>query len=426
VRVEPATAVAGALAVPGTKSIAHRALLIGALAVGESEIRGLGRSGDVDSTIGALRALGVDVAGQGETVTVTGVGLRGLEAPAEPIDLGNSGTSLRLLAGILAGQEGRFVLAGDESLSRRPHERVAEPLRLMGAHVETTAGGAPVTIHGGALSRLRYELPVASAQVKSAVLFAGLLAGEGPTTVVEPTPTRDHTERMLAAAGARVERRPGLASVWPATSLRPLDLEVPGDFSSAAPFLVAATLLSGSQLRVAGVNINPTRIGFLHVLERMGARISLYNRRTLAGEPAADIEIGAAELTATGIEPEEVPSLVDELPLFALAASLARGESVVRGAAELRAKETDRIETTTAALRTLGAHIRETPDGFRIRGVPTRLRGGRIDSHGDHRIAMLGGVAGLLSKEGVEIENAEAAAVSFPDFFAVLNSVAVK
>jgi 3-phosphoshikimate 1-carboxyvinyltransferase len=425
VKIEPATAVTGALAVPGAKSIAHRAVLLGAIAEGESEIRGFGRSADTLATIEAVRALGVDVSEESDLVQIQGVGLRGLRPPEGPIDCANAGTLLRLLSGILAGQTGRFELTGDESLSGRPHERIAEPLRLMGARVATTNGGAPVVIEGGQLRSIRYELPMASAQVKSAVLLAGLFAKGGSTTVIEPAPTRDHTERLLIACGARVESRPGAVSVRPADRLKPLALEIPGDFSSAAPFLVAATLLPGSELRLVGVNVNPTRIGFLHVLERMGARVSFFNRRSVGGEPAADIDVSTAELVATRIEPAEVPLLIDELPLFALVAACARGESVVRGAEELRTKETDRIEAVTESLRALGVRIRATEDGFRVRGVPTRPRGGGvIDSRGDHRIAMLGTIAGLVSREGVEIENPDAVAVSFPGFFELVQSVA--
>ena len=426
-KIEPAAAVRGALAVPGAKSISHRALLLGAIAEGESEVRGFGSSGDTEATVGALRTLGVAVEEDGGVVRVQGVGLRGLRQPDGPIDCANAGTLLRLLSGILAGQDGRFELVGDESLSGRPHERIAEPLRRMGARVATTNGGAPVAIEGGRLEPIRYELPVASAQVKSAVLLAGLYANSGPTTVLEPAPTRDHTERLLAAAGVRVRTRPGEASVWPAERLQPLSLEIPGDFSSAAPFLVAATLLSGSELRIAGVNVNPTRIGFLHVLERMGARISLFNRRSVGGEPAADIEVRPAELVATTIGREEVPLLIDELPLFALAAASAHGRSAVRGAQELRAKETDRIETVTTSLRALGVRISSSDDGFTVVGVPTRIRGGGVvDSAGDHRIAMLAAIAGLVSREAVEIRGAEAAAISFPGFYDLLDSIRVK
>ena len=261
--------------------------------------------------------------------------------------------------------------------------------------------------------------------MKSCVLLAGLYAADGPTTVVEPAPSRDHTERMLDAAGARVERRPYGASVWPVESLRPLDLDVPGDFSSAAPFLAAATLLPGSEVRLHGIGVNPTRIGFLHVLERMGARISVYNRRQAGGEPVADLEVAAAELVATEIEPAEVPLLIDELPLFALCAARARGESVVKGAQELRVKESDRIESVTNALGAIGVRVTETYDGLRVRGIPSRPRGGGVvDSRGDHRIAMLGALAGLVSRERVEIRGAESVAVSFPGFFDVLESLA--
>jgi 3-phosphoshikimate 1-carboxyvinyltransferase len=422
--VAPAASLRGDVAVPGAKSIVHRALLLGAIAEGETTMRGLWQSGDTLSTVSALRTLGVEIDVDDEAATVRGVGLRGLREPDGPIDCGNAGTLLRLVAGILAGQAGRFVLVGDESLTHRPHERIAVPLRELGARVETTDGHAPVTIEGGLLHPIRYTLPMASAQVKSAVLLAGLYADGGPTTVLEPGPTRDHTERMLRAAGARVRSKPGQASVWPVERLDPLDVEVPGDFSSAAPFLVAATLLPGSELRVHGVNINPTRVGFLHVLERMGARISIFNRRTMGGEPAGDIEVGHSELVATAVEPEEIPLLVDELPLFALAAAFARGESVVRGAEELRAKETDRIETVTASLRALGIRIRATRDGFEVKGVPARPEGGRMDAAGDHRIAMLGAIAGAASREGVSIEGAEVAAISFPGFFDLLDSVA--
>ena len=293
----------------------------------------------------------------------------------------------------------------------------------MGARIETTNGLPPVRIGGGELSAISYELPVASAQVKSAVLLAGLYAG-GPTTVIEPLPTRDHTELMLAAAGASVTRRPGRVSVSPAEALQLGGVHVPGDFSAAAPFVLGATLLPGSELVIHDVGLNPRRIGLLDVLERMGGRVTVFNRRREGGEPVGDLEIHSAELVATEIRPEEVPCLVDELPLFALAAACARGESVVRGAGELRVKETDRIETVTNALRSLGVRMSASDDGFRVRGVPTRPKGGGMDSGGDHRVAMLGAVAALVSRRGVEIESAEAVAVSFPGFFELLDSVA--
>jgi 3-phosphoshikimate 1-carboxyvinyltransferase len=426
VRVEPAASLVGDLAVPGVKGICQRGVLLAAIADGESELRRFGHAADTDAAVKAVRALGVEVTEpDADTVRVVGKGLRGLAAPDGPIDCENAGAVLRLLAGVLAGQEGRFELVGDESLSRRP-VRVDEPLRRMGATVETRSGLPPVVIEGAALRPIRYELPAASAQVKSSVLLAGLLAADGPTTVVEPVPTRDHTERLLNSLGIRVVRRGKEIQTWPVERIPPLSIEVPGDFSSAAPFIVAATLLAGSELRLHGINVNPTRTGFLDVLERMGARIALFNRRMLGGEPVADVEVRSAELVATAVEPREVPLLVDELPLFALAAAMARGESVVAGAEELRVKETDRIETVTNGLRTLGIRIQASDDGFRVRGVPTRPKGGGMESDGDHRIAMLGAVAGLVSREGVEVGGAEAVAISFPGFFELLDSVTTR
>jgi len=423
VKVEPATALVGHIAVPGDKSISHRAVMVGAIGQGETRIDGVGRSADTEATISAVRALGVSVMEDDvDSLRVEGVGLRGLRPPGDPIDCGNSGTTLRLLAGILAGQEGRFELTGDESLRRRPVDRIAEPLALMGVQVETANGVPPLTVEGGELRGIRYELPVASAQVKSCLLHAGLYA-QGRTIVVEPLPTRDHTEIMLASAGVRVARRPGRVSLGPVERLSLGEVEVPGDFSAAAPFIVAATLLPGSELTIHDLGLNRRRTGLLDVLERMGARITVFHRRRAGGEPVGDVEVHFAELVATTVREEEVPRLVDELPLFALAAACARGESVVQGAGELRVKETNRIETVTTSLRALGVRIVESDDGFRVRGVPTRPKGGGMRSNGDHRIAMLGAVAGLVSREGAEIQDAEAVAVSFPGFFELLDSV---
>ena len=424
-RIEPVAALEGHIAVPGDKSVSHRAVLIGAICEAETRITGFGRSADTESTIAAVRALGATVDDHDvDTITVQGVGLRGLRAPHEPIDCGNAGTLVRLLAGILAGQDGQeFELEGDESLSTRPMDRIATPLTRMGAGVETTNGRLPLGIQGRPLHGIDYELPVASAQVKSCVLLAGLFA-DGATTVVEPIPTRDHTERMLEHAGAWVTRRPTSVTVEPADVLRLPSVEVPGDISSAAPFLVGAAIVPGSTVTVHGVGLNPRRAGILDVLERMGARIAIYNRRAIGGEPAGDVEVRASELVGATIAAEEVPSLIDELPILAVAACHARGETVVRGAGELRAKESDRIEAVVEELRRIGGHIRATRDGFRIKGVPARLRGGVVDSHGDHRLAMLGAIAGVASIEGVELRGAEAAAVSFPGFFEVLEQIA--
>jgi 3-phosphoshikimate 1-carboxyvinyltransferase len=424
VKIEPAASITGHFAVPGDKSISHRAVLLAAVGEGESRISGFGRSADTESTIAAVRELGVRVyEADADTLRVFGAGLRGLKAPKGPIDCGNAGTLMRLLPGLLAGQEGRFELTGDDSLRSRPMERIAAPLRQMGVQVETTDGRAPIAVEGGPVKGISYELPVASAQVKSAVLLAGLYPEQGETTVVEPLPTRDHTENMLAQAGVTVRRKPRAVTVEPARRLQVGEIEVPGDFSSAAPFLVACTLLAGSELTVHGLNLNPRRTGLLDVLERMGARITVFNRRRIGGEAGGDLDVRHAELVGTTIGADEVPLLVDELPLFALLAVHARGDSVLSGAGELRAKETDRIEAVVDGLRSLGAHIRATPDGFKVRGVPTRLRGGSIDARGDHRIAMLGAVAGLVSREGVVVEGAESAAVSFPGFFDLLDSL---
>ena len=423
-KIEPAASIMGHFGVPGDKSISHRAVLLAAVGEGETRIAGFGRSADTESTIAAVRSLGVRVyEADIDTLRVFGAGLRGLKAPKQPIDCGNAGTLMRLLPGLLAGQEGSFELTGDDSLRSRPMERVAAPLRQMGVKVETTNGTAPIVIEGGPVNAISYELPVASAQVKSAVLLAGLYAQDGETTVVEPLPTRDHTENMLEQGGATVRRKRGTITISPVQQLQLGELEVPGDFSSAAPFLVAATLLAGSELTVHGLNLNPRRIGLLDVLERMGARITVFNRRRIGGEAGGDLDVRSAELVATTIGAAEVPLLVDELPLFALLAVHAHGDSVVSGAAELRAKESDRIEAVVDALRPLGAHIRATQDGFKVRGVPARLRGGSIDARGDHRIAMLGAVAGLVSREGVDLQGAESAAVSFPGFFDLLDSL---
>jgi 3-phosphoshikimate 1-carboxyvinyltransferase len=422
--VEPVPRLDGHVAVPGDKSISHRSVLIGAICDGETHVTGFGRSADTEATIAAVRALGIDVYEHGtDTLRVFGKGLRGLRAPGRPIDCANAGTLVRLIAGILAGQDGNsFELTGDESLSRRPMGRIAEPLGRMGARLETTDGHLPMTVSGGRLQPIDYALPVASAQVKSAILLAGLYA-DGETTVVEPAPTRDHTERMLEAAGADVTVRSTSATVRPAERLSLGEVEVPGDFSSAAPFIVAATLVPGSELHLHGVNLNPRRTGLLDILERMGANVTVYNRRSIGGEPGGDLEIHSAPLVATTVGAKEVPLAIDELPLFALAAACARGESVLRGAEELRAKETDRIDATVDALRALGARARANEDGFAITGVPARLRGGRIDSRGDHRIAMLGAVAGLASREGVRIEGADVVGVSFPAFFEIVEQL---
>jgi 3-phosphoshikimate 1-carboxyvinyltransferase len=423
-RVEPAGALLGHIAVPGDKSISHRALLIGALTDSETHVRGFGRSADTQSTVDALRTLGIEVDDLADDeLLVKGRGLTPFRGLTPVVDCGNAGTLMRLLTGVVAGQEGRYELTGDESLRTRPMDRVAEPLTRMGAHIETTNGLPPVVIEGtDSLQAIEYALPVASAQVKSAILLAGLNAS-GTTTVSEPVPTRDHTELMLDAAGARVTRRPNSVSLDAPARLRLLEVTVPGDFSAAAPFIVAATLLAGSELTIHDVGLNPRRTGLLDVLERMGARINVFNRRKAGGELIGDLEVRSAELTATDVAADEVPLLVDELPLFALAAAGARGNSHLAGAGELRLKETDRIETVTNGLRALGVRIRARDDGFDVRGVPARPTGGRMPSNGDHRIAVLAAIAGVVSRDGVDVGGADAVAISFPGFFDLLDSV---
>ncbi|HET7138254.1 MAG TPA: 3-phosphoshikimate 1-carboxyvinyltransferase [Gaiellaceae bacterium] len=418
-RIDPAAALEGHFAVPGDKSVSHRSLLLGAVSDGETDIRGFGRSADTLSTLEAVRTLGATV-DDGETITVRGVGLRGLQGGG--LDCGNAGTLARLVAGLLAFQEGEFTLTGDESLSSRPMERIAEPLRRMGAQIETTDGRLPLTIRGTTLTAIDYELPVASAQVKSAVLLAGLGA-HGRTTVVEPTPTRDHTELMLREAGVRVTTRPTSVSVDPPQRLALRTVEVPGDFSSAAPFVVAATIVPESWITIHDVGLNHRRTGLLDVLDRMGARVGILTRRRLGQEPAGDLEVRAAELTATTIGPAEVPALIDELPLFALLAAHARGTSRVRGAEELRHKESDRIEALVDALRAIGVRAKAHPDGFEVTGVPARPRGGKVEARGDHRIAMLGAIAGVASREGVDVRGFESVSVSFPGFHDLLEQV---
>jgi 3-phosphoshikimate 1-carboxyvinyltransferase len=422
VKVEPAAQVTGHVGVPGDKSISHRSVLLGALGEGETHVRGFLRAGDTQATVDAMRTLGARVEDvTDEELVVHGVGLRGLRGGA--VDCANAGTLLRLLTGVVAGQSGRYELTGDESLSSRPMERVAEPLRRMGASIETTDGHAPVVIDGSdGLRAIDYELPVASAQVKSAILLAGINAS-GATTVLEPKPTRDHTELMLEAAGVTVRRRPGSVTVEPAAALRLGEVDVPGDFSSAAPFLAAAAIVPGSDLTIHDVGLNARRTGLLDVLERMGAHMAVFNKHRVAGELVGDVQIQYTELDAVEVTANEVPRLVDELPLVALLASHARGDSIVRGAEELRLKETDRIEAVADGLKALGGRIRSRPDGWIVTGVPARLKGGRIDARGDHRIAMLGAVAGLASREGVDILGAETVAISFPGFFELLESV---
>jgi 3-phosphoshikimate 1-carboxyvinyltransferase len=419
--VQPAASVQGAIAVPGVAAISQRAVVLAAVADGESEIAGFGRGTETEAALRVARELGVDAKDDGDVVRVRGAGLRGLREPGGALEFGSAQAVMELAAGVVAGQEGRFLFTGEKPLP----ERVTEPLRAMGAMVETTNGGMPVLIAGGRLKPIRHALSPSSAEAKSALLFAGLYADGGPTTVVERTPSQDHGERLLREVGARVLRRGTEVSVSPVERLAPFRVDIAGDFSAAAPFILAATLLHGSELLVEGVNLNPLATGFLDVLARMGANIAVFNRRTVSGEPVADLEVRPAELLATVVRRRELPALADELPLLLLAAGMARGESLVWGAELVRADEQDWIETVTNALKTLGVRITAGEDGgLRVRGVPTRPKGGGVvRAASDHRLAMLGAIGGLVSREGVRLEGAESVAVSFPGFFDLLETV---
>ena len=407
--------VGGVLAVPGDKSISHRAIMLGALAEGETRVRGFLRGEDCLATLAAFRAMGVPIRDEGGEVTIEGVGLHGLQPPQGVLDLGNSGTAIRLMTGLLAGQRFDSELTGDESLRRRPMERVAAPLRLMGAAIETRDGKPPIRIRGGRRLRgIDYTLPVASAQVKSALLLAGLYA-QGPTTVHSPGVTRDHTEVLLAAMDADVRVGPDrVVRLRPGRLLHALDLEVPGDFSSAAFFLVAGCLGADDGLVLRNVGINPTRTGLLEILRAMGADIELRDRRAAGGEPVADLLVCKRPLRGVDVPPELVPLAIDEFPALFVAAAGAAGRTTVRGAEELRAKESDRIAVMAEGLRTLGAAVEELPDGLVIEGG--RLGGGTIDSRGDHRVAMSFAVASLIAEAPIEILHTAEVATSFPGF----------
>ena len=427
-RFAPSGPLRGSLRPPSDKSISHRAALIAAMGKGETVVDGYLDAADTRSTLGAVRALGAAVdeerlaegegtaGASGLRLRIKGVGLRNPESA--DIDVGNAGTLLRLLPGWLAGQGGgEWTLDGDESIRRRPVDRIAIPLREMGADLAAREDRLPpLRVRGSPLHGITYEMPIASAQVKSCLLFAGLLA-EGETRVIEPAPSRNHTEEMLRAAGVSVSREGDTNTVvlQPVDQLQPDDLSVPADISSAAFFLTAAVLVPGSEIKLERVNTNPTRTGLLTILEGMGAAFEREDEAEVGGEPIATLRVRSQPLQATEVGGAEIPLAIDELPLVALAACFAEGTTVIRDAEELRRKESDRIETVTAALRALGGHVEPTEDGMAIEGTGG-LRGGTIDSHGDHRIAMLGAVAGLASKEGVEVVGMDAAAVSYPGF----------
>jgi len=424
--VQPGGRVEGRIRVPGDKSISHRAIMLGALAEGVTEVSGFLQGEDALATLNALRSLGVTIEGPGggdlaaDAVRIHGVGLEGLKPAAGPIDVGNSGTTMRLLAGLLAGQPFATTLVGDASLSARPMERIAEPLRQMGAEVETTgeAGTPPLTLRGRRpLRPIRYSLPMASAQVKSCLLLAGLYA-DGHSRITEPAPTRDHTERMLAGMGYALERQGATTVLAGGGRLQATPIEVPGDISSAAFFMVAASLVPGSDLTLEHVGVNPTRTGIIDLLQQMGARVELLNRRETSGEPVADIRVRHAALRGIDIPRELVPLAIDEFPALFIAAACAEGQTRLTGAAELRVKESDRIQVMADGLTQMGVSAEPLADGMVISGLGPegRLGGATLDSQRDHRIAMAMAVAGLRARAPIHIRGADIVATSFPDF----------
>jgi 3-phosphoshikimate 1-carboxyvinyltransferase len=422
-RAAPGGRLSGSLRVPGDKSISHRSIMLGAIADGVTRVSGFLEGADALSTMNAFRALGVAIEGPADgRVVVHGVGLHGLRQAAGPLDCGNAGTAMRLMMGLLAGQRFESTLIGDESLSRRPMRRVADPLALMGARIETRDGRPPVRILPcERLTGIRYEMPMASAQVKSALLLAGLYA-EGETTVIEPAPTRDHTERMLGGFGVRVVRDGAAASLVGGQPLRAAAIDVPADISSAAFFLVGAAISPGSELRLEHVGMNPTRTGVIDILRLMGADIAVENPREAGGEPVADLRVRGGTLRGIEVPRELVPLAIDEFPALFVAAACAEGRTVVTGAEELRVKESDRIAVMADGLRTLGVSAEPTPDGIVIEGRGGEAQvfgGGEIATHHDHRIAMSFAIAALRAGGVISIRDTDVVATSFPGFVAL-------
>lgn len=410
----------GVIEAPPDKSISHRAVILGALAEGETHIKNFLPSDDCRRTLSAFRMMGIQAEEHSETdITIHG---GPLTEPDNPLDMGNSGTGVRLLAGVLAGQPFLSILTGDKSIRKRPMKRICDPLRKMGASILTRSGDlAPLAIRGGALQGIEYDSPVASAQVKSCLLLAGLFA-EGPTTVTEPELSRDHSERMLRAFGAHLVREETSVTINPGNPLKARDVETPGDISSAAFFIVGATITPGSEIRIKNVGINPTRTGLIDALRQMGADISIEEQTETTGEPVATIIARSADLHGAEFDGEIIPRMIDEIPILALAAAFAEGETAIRNAEELRVKESDRLATVTAALEAVGAQVTQQPDGLIIHGGRT-LRAGIIDSHGDHRIAMMGAIAGASVKGETRVNDVECVATSFPNFHELLGKM---
>lgn len=421
--IEPGGALRGSLRIPGDKSVSHRAIMFGSIAEGTTRVTNFLPGEDCLGTIRCFRALGVPIEGDRSEWMVQGQGLRGLKEPGDVLDVGNSGTTLRLMLGLLAGLPGFSAVTGDASIRRRPMGRIVQPLRQMGAEIWGRKDGtlAPLAIKGGHLKPMAYQSPVASAQVKSAVLLAGLYA-EGMTSVTEPALSRDHTEKLLSAMGARLSCDGLTVTIEGGSPLRACDVEVPGDISSAAFWLVAGSIVPGSELELAHVGVNPTRTGILDVLARMGADITGRNEREAAGEPVADLRVRAAELVGTTLKGDLIPRLVDEIPILALAACCAHGQTIIRDAQELRVKESDRLSAIATELGKLGARIQELPDGLVIEG-PTRWRGAETESKGDHRMAMTLAIAALLTPDPVTIDGVACTETSYPGFWSTFESL---
>jgi 3-phosphoshikimate 1-carboxyvinyltransferase len=424
ITIRPAASVKGEITVPGDKSISHRSIMLGAIANGTTTVRGFLRGGDNMATMGAFRAMGVRIDDDGETVVIQGRGLHGLSEPGDVIDCGNSGTTIRLITGLLAGQSFFSVVTGDQYLRKRPMKRVVEPLTRMGARILGRSQGslAPLAISGGALNAIGYESPVSSAQVKSAIMLAGLYA-DGETSVREPSLSRDHSERMFRLFGASLETFDSGVTVRGGVELQGQDITVPGDISSATFFMVAALITPGSELLIRSVGVNPTRTGAIDILKAMGGDIQLLDQRELSGEPVADILVRASRLKGCAIAGSVVPRAIDEFPAICVAAACAEGTTTIREARELRVKETDRISAMATNLRALGVPVEECDDGMTISGVE-RLAGGSVESFGDHRIAMSLAVAALVSADGITIADTGCVATSFPSFFPLLEQVA--
>jgi 3-phosphoshikimate 1-carboxyvinyltransferase len=415
--------VTGDVRLPGDKSISHRALMIASVAEGVSEIENLAPSADVQSTRQCLQGLGIKINARGATTRVEGRGLQGFQAPTKTLDVGNSGTTMRLLSGLLVGQPFSTALTGDDSIRRRPMSRIAQPLRQMGATIEATDDEfAPLTIRGGKLRPISYRLPVDSAQVKSCVLLAGLFA-EGETRVIENLPTRDHTELMLQSFGAKIEKENLTTTVFGPAKLIAQHVYIPGDISSAAFLIAAALLTKESRLIVENIGINPTRRAILSVLMDMGASIEVINFATINNEFFADVVAKSSDLRAINIGGEIIPQIIDEIPILAILATQANGVTEISGAGELRVKESDRLHAVSDNLKRMAADVVEKDDGLIIRG-PTPLRGAEIDSFNDHRIAMAFAIAGLIASGETTIRNSECADISFPGFFDILRQVA--